>query len=407
MANANDTRHYEFHLARNQNFAADDRLVIPDAANIEGAVVTLTLPESRTGSIPGNATHDHIQSWPLHTGSAACVLLSQDDNGVLSVGADGRWCRVTTKRRGVVELVASHVQDCEFGSEGRLLIRDRISQIVFDALDGHRETLTNAETAKLFTPTMWRQRIAKNTGTVYSAVPGATRDTIIRRWSHNLQESEVVWTATGNERAAMRAVSPDERFLAIEAETIANGQATEQSAMTIWDLDQQKEVSRHPCRVSRSIDFAPDGRMVAYTNANGVVLFEPQSGSILRLLAVAGLTGIAFSPDSQELATVSDDRMLRIWRIEDGSELHCIQAHGVSAKDVAYTPDGRTLGTVGLDGLFRCWRRGRMQMTMEVPFSSQLNWLEFSPDGTKAAITDAQGRAFLLTAAESAIEAGM
>ena len=128
MANANDTRHYEFHLARNQNFAADDRLVIPDSANIDGAVVTLTLPESRTGSIPGNATHHHIQSWPLHTGSAACVLFSQNDDGVLSVGTDGRCRRVTTERRGAVELVASHAEDCEFGNNGRLLIRDHISQ---------------------------------------------------------------------------------------------------------------------------------------------------------------------------------------------------------------------------------------------------------------------------------------
>ena len=114
--------------------------------------------------------------------------------------------------------------------------------------------------------------------------------------------------------------------------------------MAIWDLDHRKEVSRHPCRVSYSIDFSPNGRTVAYTNADGVVLFEPLSGQILQSLSVAAVTGIAFSPDSQELATVSDDRMLRIWRIEDGAELHSIQAHGVSAKDVAYTPDGRTLG---------------------------------------------------------------
>ena len=62
--------------------------------------------------------------------------------------------------------------------------------------------------------------------------------------------------------------------------------------------------------------------------------------------------------------------------------------------------------TVGKDGMFRCWRRELMQMTMEVPFSSPLHLLEFSPDGTKAAIVDSQGRAFLLTAGESATEAG-
>ena len=36
------------------------------------------------------------------------------------------------------------------------------------------------------------------------------------RWSHDLQESEVVWIATNNEHLAIQAVSPDERFLAIE-----------------------------------------------------------------------------------------------------------------------------------------------------------------------------------------------
>ena len=89
----------------------------------------------------------------------------------------------------------------------------------------------------------------------------------------------------------------------------------------------------------------------------------------------------------------------------DGAELHCIQAHGVSAKGVAWTMEGRTLGTVGMDGLFGCWRRDVMQMTMEVPFSTQLLSLEFSPDGRKAATLDGQGRAFLLTAAESSTAA--
>jgi WD40 repeat protein len=118
-------------------------------------------------------------------------------------------------------------------------------------------------------------------------------------------------------------------------------------------------------------------------SCGGVVLFELLTGRTLRFLPVTAISGFAISPDGQELATVSDDRMLRIWRIEDGAELHCIQAHGVSAKGVAWTMDGRTLGTVGMDGLFRCWRRDVMQMTMEVPFSTQLLSLEFSPDGKK------------------------
>ena len=68
---------------------------------------------------------------------------------------------------------------------------------------------------------------------------------------------------------------------------------------------------------------------------------------------------------------------------------------------IVLLPDGRTLGSVGMDRVFRCWRRDVMQMTMEVPFPAQLDSLEFSPDGTKAAIVDGNGRAFLLTTAES------
>ena len=109
------------------------------------------------------------------------------------------------------------------------------------------------------------------------------------------------------------------------------------------------------------------------------------------------IRGFDFSPDDLELATVSNDGMLRTWRVADGIELTSVHAHDVSANGVAYTPDGKTIATVGSDGFFRCWRRDILQQTLEVPFRARLFFLKFSPDGTSAAVQDGSGRLFLLS----------
>ena len=68
------------------------------------------------------------------------------------------------------------------------------------------------------------------------------------------------------------------------------------------------------------------------------------------------MLSVAFSPDGRLLASVADDRTLRLWDVATG------QPHGPSLtghrdeiRTVAFSPDGRWVATGSRDGLVRLW----------------------------------------------------
>lgn len=93
----------------------------------------------------------------------------------------------------------------------------------------------------------------------------------------------------------------------------------------------------------------------------------------------AGVTCVAWSPDSSLLATSSHDRTLRLWDSVTGAERRCLQGHGDVVWTVSFSPDGRTLASGSRDDTIRLWDvatgaelcclRGHKGMVYAVSFS--------------------------------------
>jgi hypothetical protein len=62
-----------------------------------------------------------------------------------------------------------------------------------------------------------------------------------------------------------------------------------------------------------------------------------------------GLPGVAFSPDGALLATVSDDKVARLWNVGSGQTTRTFIGHSEGLRGVAFSPDGALLAT--------CFRR--------------------------------------------------
>lgn len=91
---------------------------------------------------------------------------------------------------------------------------------------------------------------------------------------------------------------------------------------------------------------------------------------------------VVFSPDGGTLATVGDDRTLRLWSVAKGTALARQDEHTDEVYAVAFSPDGRTLATGGADATVRLRNAadGEVRTIIDEPTSAVVS-VAFSPDG--------------------------
>jgi len=191
--------------------------------------------------------------------------------------------------------------------------------------------------------------------------------------------------------------------------------------------------------------LCPDGRTLLVGNAQGVVVWDLETGKDLRMLAGAGerfvlapdgktivtndgalqrwdiATGKALYPDRSEdghrgevlatvasrdgkrLASASRDGTVRLWDLNTGQPVHTLPGHeaqrplplhrwssaGVTA--LAMTPDGRWILSAGSEARLRLWdaAAGKEIRALELPLADRgvaerlIHHVHISPDGSK------------------------
>ena len=64
---------------------------------------------------------------------------------------------------------------------------------------------------------------------------------------------------------------------------------------------------------------------------------------------------VAFSQDSTRALSGGADNTVRIWDVESGQELHCLEGHLGGIWSIAFSPDGRVAASGSGDGSIRLW----------------------------------------------------
>ncbi|MEZ6053389.1 MAG: WD40 repeat domain-containing protein [Planctomycetaceae bacterium] len=86
-------------------------------------------------------------------------------------------------------------------------------------------------------------------------------------------------------------------------------------------------------------------------------LWDTDTGELLRVLTghSSDVNGVAFSPDGDVLATISDDHTIGLWNPDSGERAATLRGHRDMVTGLAYSPDGTILATGDADGVLKTW----------------------------------------------------
>jgi WD40 repeat protein/serine/threonine protein kinase len=152
----------------------------------------------------------------------------------------------------------------------------------------------------------------------------------------------------------------------------------------LWQLCQSDAADSLP-EGARHIRFSPDGKWLAYSADEKIVLRAWPSRNVVKEIAFGGAL-LDFSPDSQRLAGAIDGE-LKVWSTESWQEVKTVKPPERVRNPIVFSPQGKWLVTGAQPKGYRVWNTETWEGGP--PFGDELlrRWVEntsvaFSPDGT-------------------------
>lgn len=323
--------------------------------------------------VPFEHGHWDLQSsrdWSAHTGRIYALGVTPDGKRILSGGIDGRlmaWDHFANVTDRIIPLEGKFnnivsLADGQFaiGGIGELVIYNDDNQ-PFDPID----SWGNWEVAAA-SPA--RHLVARNVVYLVAWEIDSGMEIYRHGWEN---KGELVALAVSplGDRGCVTIRYP-ERNCEIQIIDVATGKA----------------VTKFPTDTAYSMAISPDGRHLAYDSNNDIHLYDLENLELKKTLHghQASVHDLQFSPDGRHLASVSRDRTLKVWSLEQNESVYSVIAHKTAASQLAISPDGERIATIGEDQFLRLWDGENSEPLWEYTnIAGKIQNVCFSSDGQK------------------------
>jgi WD40 repeat protein len=222
-----------------------------------------------------------------------------------------------------------------------------------------------------------------------------------------------VWDVATKKRITQRDYDSEVWRIAFSPKGNLLGVGEDNGRVTVWDIEnkeaQKLSPIRHPNRIT-GIAFSPDGNRIATSSGELEAPGQQLPGehrisnvrhetTVSRVAHAHQVRFILFSPNGRRIATITGGIFSRrgevtVWDVEGGAKLSTFAVEG-SNDSVAFSQDGEWITGVGLAGDAVVWQAISGQIVFRQTFSSPVASTAFSPDDAAVAIGTENGKIYL------------
>jgi len=133
-----------------------------------------------------------------------------------------------------------------------------------------------------------------------------------------------------------------------------------------------------------SVDYAPDGKTIAFGTFDSALILDAETGRLIKSLPIPNHVGdLTFNPGGTLLATASDDGKIRLWRTDTYELAATLTGHVHYVNGVAFSPDGKLIISGSHDKKVGIWDVETSQLlTMLAGHEAEVLRVAVNPAGT-------------------------